>query len=240
MPFQEFSVSYFQILTSSQMHLRAYTALCLYAGLLALLRIYLTGDTILGWLIWNLILALIPYFFALLAVKQKGWKFVVLAFLWLLFFPNALYIFTDFIHLGKLPEYIHFDIVLISTTALAGLISGFASLEIMHTYWNRHYHRVIGWIIVSSIMLVSLFGVYIGRFLRFNSWDLWYEPSGLLREVISVLLSPNTQPIIHRVDRATESLIFGAHLMNVYGFIALYFWLYMLLYIFLYHTKKVR
>lgn len=148
---------------------------------------------------------------------------MVLAFLWLLFFPNALYIFTDFIHLGKLPEYIHFDIVLISTTALAGLISGFASLEIMHTYWNRHYHRVIGWIIVSSIMLVSLFGVYIGRFLRFNSWDLWYEPSGLLREVISVLLSPNTQPIIHRVDRATESLIFGAHLMNVYGFIALYF-----------------
>jgi uncharacterized membrane protein len=164
----------------------------------------------------------------------------VLAFFWLLFFPNALYIFTDFIHLGKLPEYIHFDIVLISTTALAGLISGFASLELMHTYWNRQYHRVLAWCIISSVMIVSLFGVYIGRFLRFNSWDLWHEPMSLIREIFSLLIAPNTPPSILHTDRAIESLIYGANPMNVYGFISLYFGLYMLLYIFLYHTKKVR
>lgn len=156
-------------------------------------------------------------------MKQKGWKFAIFAFLWLLFFPNALYIFTDFIHLGKLPEYIHFDIVLISTTALAGLISGFASLELMHTYWNRHYHRVTGWMIVSSIMIISLFGVYIGRFLRFNSWDILHEPGNLVKEIFSLVLSPNRLPQISETSRATEGLLYGAYSMNVYGFITLYF-----------------
>ena len=105
------------------MHLHAYTVLCLYAGFLALLRAYLTGDLVLGGLVWNLILALIPYFFAMMAVKEKGFLHAVFFLLWLFFFPNSLYIFTDFIHLGKLPEYIHFDIVLITTSALAGLIA---------------------------------------------------------------------------------------------------------------------
>lgn len=139
------------------MHLHAYTALCLYAGFLALLRAYLTGDAVLGGLVWNLILAVIPYFFAMLAVKEKGMLHILFFLLWLFFFPNSLYIFTDFIHLGKLPEYIHFDIVLIATSALAGLIAGFTSLELFHNYWNKKYHHVKGWIFVTGIMLLSIF-----------------------------------------------------------------------------------
>ena len=81
------------------MHIRAYTAFCLYAGLLAIIRVFLTGDTSLAGLIWNLILAVIPYFFALLAVKYSGWIYGIFFFFWILFFPNSLYIFTDFIHL---------------------------------------------------------------------------------------------------------------------------------------------
>jgi uncharacterized membrane protein len=125
------------------MHIHAYTALCLFAGLLGWVRVYLTTDSSLSGLIWNLILAVIPYFFALLAVRYRGWQFWLFSFFWLLFFPNSLYIFTDFIHLGKDPAMIHYDIVYISSVALAGLISGFASLELLHTYWNRHYHRTM-------------------------------------------------------------------------------------------------
>ena len=222
------------------MHIHAYVALCLYAWFLALLRVYLTGDTILGWLVWNLILALIPYFFAMLAVKEKGFLHSIFFLLWLFFFPNSLYIFTDFIHLGKLPEYIHFDIVLISASALAGLIAGFASLELFHTYWNKKYHHVKGWIFVMSIMLLSIFWVYLGRFLRFNSWDILHEPMSLIREIGSLLIAPNTTPVIENVSRAGESIVFWANPLNVYLFVSLYFGLYMLLYIFLYHTRKVR
>lgn len=222
------------------MHLRAYTAFCLYAGLLAIIRIFITDDTALGALIWNLILAVIPYFFALLAVRQKWWKYGVYFFFWLLFFPNSLYIFTDYIHLGRDPAMIHFDIVYIGVTAIAGLIAGFASLELMHTYWNHYYHRRIGWIITSCIMLTSLFWVYIGRFLRFNSWDILHEPWDFIREIYTLLLSPNTLPVLSESRRALEWVLYWAYSMNVYGFILLYFGFYMLLYIFLYHTKKVR
>ena len=222
------------------MHIHAYVALCLYAGLLAIVRVYLTWDLVLGWLLWNLILALIPYFFAMLAVKRWWLLFWIYFSLYLVFLPNSLYIFTDFIHLGRLPAYIHYDIVLISATALAGLISGFASIELMHTYWNHRYHRARAWILVSATMLIALLGVYIGRFLRWNSWDIVHDPLGLMREIGSLLISPNSLPAISDASRAWESLIFGMHAMNVYGFISLYFGFYMLLYIFLYHTRKVR
>ncbi len=158
----------------------------------------------------------------------------------MLFFPNSLYIFTDFIHLGKDPAMIHYDIVYVSVAAIAGLISGFASLELMHTYWNRHYHRTFGWILVGTIMLISLFGVYIGRFLRFNSWDILYEPMQLLREILSLIISPNHLPELANASRALEGTLYGAYPMNIYGFVGLYFGFYMLLYVFLYHTRKVR
>lgn len=135
---------------------------------------------------------------------------------------------------------IHYDIVYISVAAIAGLISGFVSLELMHTYWNRHYHRTLGWILVSFIMLISLFGVYIGRFLRFNSWDIIHEPAHLLKEISLVIISPNNLPELTDTARALEGTLYGAHSMNMYGFVALYFAFYMLLYVFLYHSKKAR
>jgi uncharacterized membrane protein len=144
----------------------------------------------------------------MLAVKEKGYLHWIFFLLWLFFFPNSLYIFTDFIHLGKLPEYIHFDIVLIATSALAGLIAGFASLELFHEYWNKKYHHTKGWILVTGIMILSIFGVYLGRFLRFNSWDILHEPMNLFRELGSLILSPNTTPIIDNVSRAGESMVF--------------------------------
>ena len=135
---------------------------------------------------------------------------------------------------------VHYDIVYISVTAIAGLIAGFASLELIHTYWNRHYHRTVGWIGVSVVMLVSLFGVYIGRFLRFNSWDILHEPMNFSEEILSLIFAPNRLPELTNSARALEGALYGTNPMNMYGFMMLYFVFYMLLYIFLYHTRKAR
>ncbi len=129
--------------------------------------------------VWNLILALLPYFFAGLAVQYRGVLRSILFVLWFIFFPNSLYIFTDYIHLPEHPEMLHFDIVYISVMSIAGLICGFASLEIVHTFWNTHFHKRVAWILISGTMLVGIFGVYIGRFLRFNSWDIISHPIDL-------------------------------------------------------------
>lgn len=220
------------------MHLPAYMILCLYAWVLAIVRVFISPDTALGWLVWNLILAVIPYVFALLTIERKGWRFFLFFFFWIIFFPNSLYIFTDFIHLGKDASLIHYDIVLIASTAIAGLIAGFASLELIHTYWNRRIHGIRAWIAVSTVMLVGVFAVFIGRFQRFNSWDLFHEPLRFLREVSEVLIHPMSLTPATTTLRATEQALYGANVINPYLFIALYFSFYMILYVFLYHTKK--
>lgn len=84
-------------------HLRAFTLLCLFGGILSVVHVFLTHSTIYLGLVWNLMLAIIPYIFSGLAVTfSKPWYWIFSGF-WLLFFPNSLYIFTDFIHLGKHP-----------------------------------------------------------------------------------------------------------------------------------------
>jgi uncharacterized membrane protein len=70
-------------------------------------------------LVWNLILALLPYFFAAFAVQKTGILRYMSFFLWFLFLPNSLYIWTDFVHVGDFEEMLHFDIVYISVMAMA-------------------------------------------------------------------------------------------------------------------------
>jgi uncharacterized membrane protein len=130
-----------------------------------------------GYLVWNLFLAWLPLFFCLASVRTlrshsaRHWKFWALATAWLLFLPNAPYIFTDLTHLGPRNRG-HFwvDLVLIVMTAWTASLIGFLSLYIMQTLVSRRYGWVTGWgfaVFVSG--LVGL-GIYIGRFLRWNSW----------------------------------------------------------------------
>lgn len=221
------------------MHLPAFLIFCLFGGFLSVLRVFISGSTELMWLVWNLILALIPYFFATLFIREKQkWRYIFFI-LWLLFFPNSLYIWTDFLHLETDGMMLHFDIVYIGVMALAGLFSGFASLELIHTYWNRHIHRAKAWVAISCIMFLSLFWVFLGRFLRFNSWDIVREPIQFIREIWYLLLHPNTLPEIGDPVRAAGQIVYSGGFMNVYGFIFLYFVFYMLLYVFLYHSRKI-
>ena len=127
------------------MHLPAYLILCLFAGLLSIIRVIITDSVDLGGLIWNLILAFLPYMFALAYTTWKGRVKWIALFFWIFFLPNSFYIFTDFVHLHEHPEMIYFDIVYISAMSLAGLISGYASLELIHREWNIHYHRRVAW-----------------------------------------------------------------------------------------------
>jgi uncharacterized membrane protein len=221
-------------------HIRAFTLLCLFGGILAVVHVYLTKSTIYLGLVWNLILAVIPYVFAGFAVTLWGkWHWFFWAF-WLLFFPNSLYIFTDFIHLGKYPDLIHLEIIVVSTMAIAGMIAGFASLELIQSYWARHYHAKKAWLLVSVSMFLWVFGVFIGRFQRFNSWDIVHDPLSIIREIGSLLLHPNTRTIPEEAARWAEQAIYGANMLNPYIFLLLYFIFFMLLYVFVYHTKRTK
>ena len=135
-------------------------------------------------LIWNLFLAWLPLVFALLACHKfrqngkQGWQFFCLSGAWFLFFPNAPYIFTDLIHLTA-RYYNHFwvDMVLILMCAVTGLILGFVSLYLMQAIVARALGRFLGWVFVLVMTALGSFGIYLGRFLRFNSWDVVTKPA---------------------------------------------------------------
>jgi uncharacterized membrane protein len=144
------------------------------------IRTHETGDPYYRFLVWNLILAWVPLTFAIAAyARARGRIDVLVAVLlvpWLLFFPNAPYLLSDFIHLGEGPAPLWYDGLMLSAFAWTGLLLGFGSLYLVQMIVRRAYGRTISWLgVIAAVGLASV-GVYIGRFSGFNSWDAIVHP----------------------------------------------------------------
>ncbi len=135
-------------------------------------------DTHFGFLIWNLFLAWIPMVFALLARDHQrvgaspGWRFFAFAAAWLLFFPNAPYIFTDLVHLSHFYSRFWVDLTLVLISALTGMVIGFVSLYLMQSAVRHMAGELMSWLFIAAVAGLSGFGICLGRFLRLNSWDV--------------------------------------------------------------------
>jgi len=153
-----------------------------------------SGDKRFLFLVWNLFLAFIPYaislLFSALYFKNKRMQALLFA-VWLLFLPNALYIVTDIIHLEeteKIPLW--YDAVLLFSSSFAGIAMAFASLVNTEFYLCKIFpRRFIGPVIVA-ILFVASFGVYLGRFERWNSWDVIHHPLHLSSNIAADVLFP--------------------------------------------------
>ena len=104
-------------------------------------------------------------------------KFLALAMAWLLFLPNASYIFTDVVHVLH-ARWASFwvELMLILLCAMTGFLAGFLSLQVMHRLATRFWGRAAGWLFVGVVSGLTGFGVYLGRFVRLNSWDVVTSP----------------------------------------------------------------
>jgi uncharacterized membrane protein len=150
-----------------------------------------------SFLVWNLFLAWLPLLFALLVCElqrnghTRNWTFASLSAVWLLFFPNAPYIFTDLIHLTtRFRGHFWVDLTLILICALTGLVLGFVSLYLMQSVVARMFGRVVGWMFIAVVAGLSSFGVYLGRFVRVNSWDVVARPGKLFDGIHSWASDP--------------------------------------------------
>ena len=200
-------------------------ALSFATGVCALLvatRVAWTGNYRYLFLGWNLFLAWVPVFLALLAqerfqadaVEGRSWHFAALAGVWLLFFPNAPYIFTDLIHLtGYFSAHFWVDMTLILCCALTGFVLGFVSLFVMHGLVKRRLGSLAGWAFVAGVAVVSSFGVCLGRFMRFNSWDVLFQPIKLYHHIGGWFTDPVGQRLSLGFGALFAAFTFIAYLM---------------------------
>jgi uncharacterized membrane protein len=163
---------------------------------LVLVRDHQTGGAYFPNLILNLFLAWIPFALAVFVYDRwrrrgMGATLLLLGALWLLFFPNAPYVATDFVHLERDPlAPFWYDAVTFAAFAWIGVLLGFASLYLMQTVVRQWRGEVAGWIFAVGAIGLGSLGIYLGRFLRLNSWDALVDPSVLLGILHTVARDP--------------------------------------------------
>ncbi len=156
--------------------------------LMSMTRYYMSGRMTYVFLFWNLILAFVPYVISecLLHIDLKNKKliFIMLSFLWLLFFPNSPYIMTDLFHLKpKTGAPFWYDLMLLLSYSFNGFFLGFLSLLSMENMVSNYFSRRISHIFTFLSLIACSIGVYVGRYLRWNSWEVFTKPFSLLQEL---------------------------------------------------------
>ncbi len=168
------------------------TAVC---GILFVTRFIFTRELLSFALFWNIFLAWVPLFLALISRRLWQTNFQKLAYfnlgLWLLFFPNSPYIVTDLIHLDHLAHHLWwFDSLGIFTAALLGISLGIYSLHIVHQLLRTRFSNYVSWLLVFGSTFLCSFGIYLGRFSRLNSWDLFTRPRFTLAHSLHQMFNP--------------------------------------------------
>ena len=173
---------------------RLLTALLTFIGLLIFFRMLYSGTRQYLFLEWNIFLAWIPYILSTQFRFYTGkamWKQLFLFSSWLLFFPNALYIVTDLVHLSgesNMPWW--FDAMLVFSAAFVGLLMAFVSLRNAERYLSTLFKRNTVQVITFCLLFLGSFGVYLGRFERWNSWNIVNDPLGLGINILSCFINP--------------------------------------------------
>jgi uncharacterized membrane protein len=166
----------------------------LFSVILIGFRVVYTSHLLFAFLIWNLFLAFVPYIISKQMDEMPAahkWKFIFCFFAWLLFIPNSFYIITDLFHLDSsegMPLW--YDLALLLSFAWNGLLLGILSVRQMEKLIEKNFNQQPGFLFILPVMALSGFGVYIGRYLRFNSWDVLTNPFQLFRDIVYLFIHP--------------------------------------------------
>ena len=166
----------------------------------SIFRFMYTDTKVFLFLNWNLFLAFVPWAVTSIVILKpgiQGYRITVFILLgiWLLFFPNAPYILTDLFHLrlnSNMPKW--FDLILILSFAWTGLIFGYLSLWDIEKLLSKYLSQFWISLISVTLLFIGSFGIYLGRYLRWNSWDILNEPFYLIYDITDRLVNPLDHP----------------------------------------------
>jgi uncharacterized membrane protein len=182
-------------------------------------RIFATQHYTYWFLVWNLVLAWIPLGLAwwlVARLRTKPWLSfgsLLLTILWLGFLPNAFYIASDIIHLTETGNIsVLYDVVMFLSFTFNGFVLGYLGLYGLHQELKRRLSSRASYVIVAGVLLLCSFAIYLGRYLRWNSWDILINPAGLIFDVSEPFINPSSHPQVF----TTTAMIFVL-LMSIYA-----------------------
>ena len=165
---------------------------CAWCCCVLMVRFHAAGDLSFRFMIWNLFLAGIPLGLSLLMPCIRSAKIAVMVVpVWLLFFPNAPYVLTDLMHLrerSNAPFWL--DLLMLLSFGLVSLWMGFQSLRLMQDWVSQRYGGIASWCFACGTLILTGFGIYLGRFLRWNSWDIVTRPWRLMADIGDRVIYP--------------------------------------------------
>jgi uncharacterized membrane protein len=173
---------------------------------------------------WNLFLAWIPLLITLWLEKilrtnlWSSWIAIIATLLWLGFLPNSFYIISDFIHIQEVPRVdIVFDATMIGSFALNGMILGYLSLFLVHVELRKRLSARLASLLVAGVLLLASFAIYIGRDLRWNTWDVLFNPASLLFDVSDRLINAGAHPQVLSTTLSFFALLGSVYLVIWHG-----------------------
>ncbi len=196
-----------------------YFMLCSAAFLIIIFRQLLPTDKRFMFLLWNLFLALVPLVISSVLVhvqRQKDSKLVLLIIgaAWLVFFPNAPYIMTDYIHVFDGDRtYIILDLLTWAYFAIIAFVAALISLNDISHVLNRYFDIRMVTILILLVCLLTSFGIYLGRDLRFNSWDVITKPHQLLYSSINTIRTSEILYFNWVAGSSISIILFCSHLV---------------------------
>ncbi|MBS3916046.1 MAG: DUF1361 domain-containing protein [Bacteroidetes bacterium] len=179
---------------------RTIIMLFIFGSTLILMRFIFTGVSAYFFLWYNLFLGSISLIISHYILKHDSWvnnhfKFISLSVLWLLFLPNAPYITTDLLHVSDSQHrFVWFDILMIFSFAVCGMYFGLVSVKQMADIILQKTNPFLQHLFISLSLFASAFGVYLGRYHRYNSWDLIHHPNVLIQDITERFMNPFDHP----------------------------------------------
>jgi uncharacterized membrane protein len=171
-------------------------------------------------LYWNLLLAIVPALLAFWLVKRIRlygwfkWPQIILSFIWLSFLPNSFYLVTDMVHLrANYEASFYFDVVMLSGFMLNGLALGFYSVYTIHKELKKYFSPGFTLAVIGVIFLLCSFATYLGRFVRWNTWDIVLQPLGLLFDVSDRFINPAVHNETYLATSSFFIILFSAYLV---------------------------
>tara|TARA_R100001369_G_scaffold92228_1_gene136296 strand:+ start:1259 stop:1921 length:663 start_codon:yes stop_codon:yes gene_type:complete len=162
--------------------------------IILMLRIKLNTSFFYLFLVWNVFLAIIPFAITLYLHTKENLSPLKLCFwflVWIAFLPNAPYIVTDLIHIKSGNDtLLWLDVLVVLSFAMSGLLLFYYSIIDMQQLMTSRFKRIPITTLTLVIIFLCGFGVYLGRFLRYNSWEIISEPQMIISDILNILLSP--------------------------------------------------